>query len=109
MPVTASIRTTQYTVSCLPETDVNYRLYAITVEYLPDDDNWMVHRNGECLGADGTWDEHTKPFGRGDAWLANHRFTEDTARALALAAAPAVAAVYLTTTANLAARRKDAA
>lgn len=81
----------RYTVSCLPEEDVNAKHFAIEVCYRGEG-LWAVVQGDDwaCLGADGTWAEGVKPHGRGDAWLAAHRFDEETALKLAREAAPHV-------------------
>lgn len=81
----------RYTVSLLPESDVNYRLYVVEVMYWGDG-HWGVI-NGATdtrLGIDGAWADGIKPYGRGDDWLDAHRFDLDTALRLAQEAAPHV-------------------
>lgn len=81
---------TQYTVSALPEGHINYHLFSVTVDRLPQRDGsvmWAVRRMRYCLTADGSWDwEHT-PSGRTDEWLASHRHDLETALRLAREAA----------------------
>jgi hypothetical protein len=85
-----TVQPTAYRVSVLPEDDVNHRLYAVAVTYCGAG-KWAVVSNlDECLGADGTWADGIKPYGRGDEWLAAHRFDEATALKLATEAAPHV-------------------
>lgn len=84
-----TVRPTRYEVSCLPEADINYSAYVVTVEYRGAD-RWAVTRLGSCLGDDGTWAHGIKPYDRGDAWLDAHRFDLDTALKLAQEAAPHV-------------------
>lgn len=73
---------TEYTVCALPESNVNYSHYAITVQYRGDG-AWAVCHGGFCLGIDGEWDYEPSPSSRDDDWLATHRFDEQTARQLA--------------------------
>jgi hypothetical protein len=85
----ATVRPTQYTVSCLPEGDINASVYTITVEYRGAD-RWAVTRHRQCLAVDGTWDYEMWPSEREDEWLAAHRFDIDTALRLAREAAPLI-------------------
>lgn len=87
--VEATVRPVRYTVSCLPEDDINGPPFGIDVEYCGGG-RWAVTRLGACLGVDGEWDEGVKPYGRGDDWLNGHRFDLDTALRLAREAAPNV-------------------
>lgn len=84
-----TVRPAAYTVCLLPEDDINAHVYAITVEYRGEG-RWAVVHCGSCLGADGEWEFGVKPYGRGDGWLAAHRFNLDTALRLAKEAAPHV-------------------
>lgn len=84
------VRPTEYTVSLLPDDDVNHHVFAITVQYRGGG-RWAVTRGEHaCLGRDGTWAQGVKPYDRGDDWLAAHRFDRETAIELAREAAPAV-------------------
>lgn len=49
------VQVAEYTVSLLPDDDINALVYALTVQYRGDG-RWAVVRAGSCLGADGTWD-----------------------------------------------------
>jgi hypothetical protein len=80
---------TEYTVSCIPEGNINRHLYEVTVSYRGDG-RWAVGRSGDCLGADGEWDWEPSPSSREDDWLATHRFDLDTALDLACEAAATV-------------------
>ncbi|MGK5628566.1 hypothetical protein [Streptomyces sp. URMC 123] len=100
-----TVQATRYTVSCLPEDDVNARHYEITVEYRGGG-RWAVTRFSTCLGVDGTWALGIKPYDRGDDWLDAHRFDLDTALHLAKKAAPSVT-VNDVTAADIARRRTD--
>jgi hypothetical protein len=82
-------RVTEYTVSVLPEDDINASSYAITVAYRGRD-LWAVSRHRQCLGRDGEWDWESLPSERTDEWLAEHRFTEQEALRLAREAAPGI-------------------
>ena len=82
-------RVTKYTVSYLPEdyTGESY-LWDLTVEYRGND-RWAVqHGESQSLGRDGLfdWDPSEKP----DAWLRDHRFSEQEALELAHKAVMAV-------------------
>lgn len=89
-----ALTVTQFTLSVLPEDNVNYRHYAVRVEY-GRGEGWAVRNAiGDCLGADGEWmfdgarfieDPDAKA-----AWLAEHRFDLSTAMKLARDAAPDV-------------------
>jgi hypothetical protein len=78
---------TEHTVCALPEDNVNWRHYAITVEYRGDG-RWAVMSGGFCFDADGDWDYEPSPSSRDDDWLATHRFDEQTALRLAEEQAP---------------------
>lgn len=82
-----TVQVTEYTVSVLPEDDVNASSYAITVAYRGRG-LWAVSRHRQCLGKDGEWDWESLPSERTDEWLAEHRFDVDTALRLAKEAAP---------------------
>jgi hypothetical protein len=88
-PPTARVKATTYTVSLLPEDDVSFPVYMITIEDRGGD-RWAVTRHSMCLGADGDWEFGVKPYDRGDDWLNSHRFDLETAIALAREAAPGV-------------------
>lgn len=75
---------TEYTICALPEDNINWRHYAITVSYRGDG-LWAVSNGGYCLDADSSWDYEPSPSNREDDWLATHRFDEATALRLALA------------------------
>lgn len=57
-----SVRATRYTVSRLPESDINYRRGAIDIEYrgqsLDGWELWVVLNVGAQLHPDGTWRDH---------------------------------------------------
>jgi hypothetical protein len=99
------VRPIRFEVSLLPEDDVNYRLYAVKVEYFGEG-KWAVHDGFGCLGVDGTWDEGLHAYGRGDEWLAAHRFDKQTAIKLAREAAPGVTVHGITAAQALARREK---
>ncbi|MFS4103834.1 hypothetical protein [Streptomyces sp. PD-S100-1] len=84
-----TIRPTRYSVSLLPEHNVNHHVYEVTVEDRGAD-RWAVCWMGDCLAADGTWDREPRPSIRDDDWLDTHRFTLATALKLAEEAAPHV-------------------
>lgn len=84
------VQPTEYEVNCLPEDGMDSHAFAITVRYRGEG-RWAVQRGEHaCLGADGAWADGVKPYGRGDDWLAAHRFDLDTALELAKRAAPLV-------------------
>lgn len=80
---------TEYTVSCIPESNINRGHFEITVSYRGDG-RWAVTRHRWCLSADGEWEFEMRPSEREDEWLATHRFDLDTALALARREAPKV-------------------
>jgi hypothetical protein len=101
----ATVKPTCYAVSLLPEDDVNYRTHAVMVMYCVDGRWAVIHQvTDTCFGADGEWADGIKPYGRGDEWLATHRFDHETALDLAKQAAPSVT-VNGITTADLLARQ----
>ncbi len=77
-----NVRAAEYTVNCLPEDDFDSHVFEIRVQYRGNG-RYAVIRHGQCLGADGTWDQGVKEYDRGDAWLNAHRFDLDTALKLA--------------------------
>ncbi|MGK5682431.1 hypothetical protein [Actinoplanes sp. URMC 104] len=88
---------TEYTICALPENNVNYRHYAITVAYRGDG-RWAVTHMSHCLSADGQWDYEMRPSERDDDWVDDHRFDEQTALRLAEEQAPLVTCNGLTVT-----------
>jgi hypothetical protein len=84
-----TVRPTHYEVSLLPENDINYHAFAITVQYRGAG-RWAVVRHESCLGDDGSWEFGVKPYDRGDDWLDAHRFDLETALKLAKEAVPHV-------------------
>ena len=85
------VQPTCYRVSLLPEDDVNAKRFAIEVRYRGEG-RWAVVQGDDWafLGADGRWTDAVKLHGRGDDWLAAHRFDLETALRLAREAAPLV-------------------
>jgi hypothetical protein len=84
-----TIRPTRYTVSVLPEDHVDASSFTLWVER--DRYGWGVNDGRSSLGADGQWDRGgVSVYGRDDAWIATHRFDEQTALRLAREAAPHV-------------------
>lgn len=61
-PVEPEIRATRFTVSALPETDINYRHAAIHIEYEgrtgTGGELWSVQNIGAYLWPDGSWRVH---------------------------------------------------
>lgn len=101
-----TVMAVKYTVNCVPEDDLESHVWGLSVEYRGQG-RWGVFRNAHlCLGADGTWSwgynwrdgahEPTTEAEWGDyhagrdAWLAEHRFDEETALKLAQEHAPLV-------------------
>lgn len=84
------VRTTEITVSALPETNINHRLYALKVTWRGGD-AYAVKRSDDCvIDADGDWAYEPTPSSRDDAWIAAHRFSFGQAYHLAVDAAPDV-------------------
>lgn len=77
------VRATEYTVCCLPESDVNYHQYAVYVRDCGDGRYAVVGGGNMCLGTDGSWDYGVNQRDRGDEWLSTHRFDLETALRLA--------------------------
>lgn len=89
---TPTVAVTEYTVSLLPESNVNYRHYRILVQRL-DGDVWRVQNAmGDFLSMAGTWS--VGPWGTRDRWVQLHTFDLDTALRLARQAAPNVAVSF---------------
>jgi hypothetical protein len=80
---------TEYTVCSLPESNINYMSYAITVAYRGRG-LWAVTRHRMCLDKDGDWGWESIPSERTDEWLAENRFTRAEALRLAKLEAPKV-------------------
>lgn len=72
-PHNPTVTANGYTVSWLPEGDIDGYVWAITVEYRGRD-LWAVKHSGFCLGRDGSWEWESSPGNREDEWLAEHRF-----------------------------------
>lgn len=64
---------TEYTLSALPEGDINSSAFEIKVAYRGRG-LWAAYRHGHCLGRDGEWDFERTPSSRTDEWLAEYRF-----------------------------------
>ena len=82
-------RVSRYTVSYLPDgyTHESY-LWDVTVVYRGND-RWAVqHGESQSLGRDGLFD--WDPYEKSEAWLRNHRFSEQEALELAHQAAMTV-------------------
>jgi len=87
MKVDANV--TEWSVSVLPEDNVNHHTYVITVAYRGRG-RWAILHHGFCLGRDGEWDYEVQPSSREDEWLDAHRFARDEALAIAVREAPNV-------------------
>ncbi|MGW2863345.1 hypothetical protein [Streptomyces sp. NPDC001205] len=85
-----TVRAVEYTVNCVPDDDIDSAAFELRVQYRGQGRYAVIRHGHSCLGADGTWDEGVKPYGRGDTWLNDHRFDLDTALSLAKAAAPRI-------------------
>ncbi|SEN88185.1 hypothetical protein [Nonomuraea pusilla] len=83
----AVIQPTRFDVSCLPLDDINALGFTVTVEYRGRD-KWAVLNSRWCLSSTGEWDWESIPSEREDDWLATHRFDLETAKRLAMEAAP---------------------
>jgi hypothetical protein len=82
-----TVRITEYSVSCLPQDDVNADLFTLTVvERAPG--RWAVTRGSFCYDADGKREFESNPTGRTEEFRARFRFTLDDALALAKRVAP---------------------
>ncbi|MEU6054278.1 hypothetical protein ABZ829_28135 [Streptomyces xanthochromogenes] len=103
-----TVRAVEYTVSCVPEDNLDSHSFELRVQYRGAGQYAVIRHGHSCLGADGTWDQGIKPYGRGDEWLAAHRFDLDTALRLAKAAAPHVTVNGFTVTDALAMQQKRA-
>jgi hypothetical protein len=93
-----TVRPTRYAVSCVPEGYVEGDMFMVLVEYRGND-RWAVTNRGRSLSADGTWswgyrgpgsdrepvtdEEHAAYEAGYEAWVAEHRFDEETALRLA--------------------------
>lgn len=77
---------TQYTVCALPEDDIEWYSWAITVEYR-DEGQWAVCWRMSTMTKTGRWTWEPSPSNRGKGYLRAHRHDLDTALALAQKAA----------------------
>lgn len=89
-------------VTLLPPDHLDYRLRRVSVVRIdptaPDDRQWaVVAAVDQCLGRDGTWCDDVKPRGRGEEWLADHRFGAGEAVHLAQNACASVTVNGITT------------
>jgi hypothetical protein len=85
-----AVRVSRYTVSCLPESEVDRGSWDIDVEERGGGRWAVLKRVGQCLGSDGRFVYEPSPSNRTDEFLAAHRFGLDEALALARRAAPEV-------------------
>jgi hypothetical protein len=83
------VRVSRYTVSCLPEDEIERGSWDLAVEERGEG-RWAVLHLGLCLGSDGRFVYEPSPSNRTDEFLADHRFGLDEALALAKRAAPDV-------------------
>jgi len=82
-------RPTQYTVTCLPEDELDASSWSVTVEWRGRG-LWAVKHYSSCLSRSGEWDYEMRPSEREDEWLAEHRFPLAEALELAKRAAPEI-------------------
>ncbi len=80
---------TTYTVTCLPDDELDASSWALTVEWRGSD-QWAVKHGAFCLSRSGDWDYEMRPSEREDEWIAAHRFPLGEALDLAKHAAPNV-------------------
>jgi hypothetical protein len=69
------IRPTTYTVTGLPEDDVNSTIWALRIEWRGPGDCWAVLRHSYALSHTGWWDWEPSPSNRTDEFKTTHRFT----------------------------------
>lgn len=74
----ATAQPREYLVCCLPEDHINYRVYAIRVEYRGQG-LWAVERHTRYADAQGNWSFRSSD----DAWIQAHRFDLETALRIA--------------------------
>lgn len=98
---TVRIQTTQYTISCIPEANIDRHAFELMVEYRGNQ-RWAVVWHGMCLSKDGQWDYEPSPSSREDDWLGERRFTEQKALQLACEWAPKLKCNGITVTEALA-------
>lgn len=89
-PLTPDVRVTRYTVSCIPESNIDRPHFDVTVEYRGVGRWSIMHRGCFCLGRDGEWEYESIPSERREEWLTEHRFTESEALGLAREWAPKI-------------------
>ncbi|MGA5182980.1 hypothetical protein ACPCBF_24895 [Streptomyces pseudogriseolus] len=91
-------------VTLLPPDHIDYHLRTVRVVRIdpdaPDDRQWAVTAVlDQCLGRDGTWCSGPQAWGRGEEWLAEHRFSVGEALLLAQNACASVVVNGITTAA----------
>lgn len=101
-----AVRPTCFDVSCLPPDDINAQSFTLTVEYRGRD-KWAVLNGRRCLSSTGEWDWESIPSEREDDWLATHRFDLETAKRLAVEAAPKMTCNGWTVADALASRERE--
>lgn len=82
LPDGITVRTTEVTVSAVPEDNINHGHFSVTVQWRGGE-TYAVARHRMCLGTDGEWDYEPSPSNRDDDWIAAHRFSHDEALVLA--------------------------
>lgn len=85
----AHVRATEYTVSCLPASDVNAYLFTLTVEERSEG-RWAVCRNSSCYDREGRREHERIPSERRAEWLARFRFPLEEALEIAKRLAPTI-------------------
>lgn len=84
----ATVKVSAYTVSRIPDDNVNHTVWSITVE-AAGHGRWAVRRIGACLNKSGEWEYEPLPSARTEKWLKTVRWDNaDDAIAAALAAEP---------------------
>lgn len=82
LPEGVTARTTEVTVSAVPEDNINHGHFSVAVQWRGGE-TYAVTRHRMCLGTDGEWDYEPSPSSRDDDWIATHRFSLDAATELA--------------------------
>ena len=76
------VEPTAYTVSMLPEDDIDSEVWQIRVEYAGHGRR-AVRAGARCFNRSGEQEPEPIPSSRTDGWIAEHRFTLDEALDLA--------------------------
>lgn len=81
--MTTRVSITEYTVTGLPEDDVNRQVWSIQIAWRGPGDVWAIVHLSSCYSTEGGWDWEPSPSNRDDEYKATHRFTLEEAMALA--------------------------